>query len=270
MNPQDSQIQSWVVAVLMAARLPESRQAKPAGQVAACARTRRCRGSGDTVREVNKFPEAGPGESINLGKPSEPRPAATILLLRDREQLGTPEKGVLEVLMLKRSAESHFMPSVWVFPGGSLDPEDGDGLDGLRTCAARELDEEAGIKLDLSSELIPLARWVTPEVVKTRFDTWFFLARAPEGVEVKPDNFEMTEALWVNPSDALTAAEAGDMAIVFPTLKQLEALAPSANTEEAMGRAAADHNASKVVLPKVIGDEQNPRVVLPNEDDYPD
>ncbi len=80
----------------------------------------------------------------------------------------------------------------------------------------------------------------------------------------------MTEALWVNPSDALTAAEAGDMAIVFPTLKQLEALAPSANTEEAMGRAAADPNASKVVLPKVIGDEQNPRVVLPNEDDYPD
>ncbi|MCB0870010.1 MAG: NUDIX hydrolase [Solirubrobacterales bacterium] len=214
---------------------------------------------------MNSFPEAGPGEAINLGKPSEPRPAATILLLRDRE-----EGGPLEVLMLKRSAESHFMPSVWVFPGGSLDPEDGDGLDGLRTCAARELEEEAGIKLDLSNELIPLARWVTPEVVKTRFDTWFFLAVAPDGTEAVPDNFEMTEALWVNPADALAAAEAGDMAIVFPTLKQLEALVPAGNAEEAMKRAAADPNASRVVLPKVIGDERNARVVLPGEDDYPD
>jgi 8-oxo-dGTP pyrophosphatase MutT (NUDIX family) len=219
---------------------------------------------------VNSFPEAGSGEAINLGKPSKPRPAATILLLRDREESGAGQGGVLEVLMLKRSAESHFMPSVWVFPGGSLDPEDGEGLDGLRTCAARELHEEAGIHLDLSTELIPLARWVTPEVVKTRFDTWFFIAHAPPGVEAKPDNFEMTEALWINPADALTAAEAGDMAIVFPTLKQLEALVPSADAGEAMKRAAADPNASLIVLPKVIGDERNARVVLPHEDDYPD
>ena len=172
--------------------------------------------------------------------------------------------------MLKRSAESHFMPNVWVFPGGSLDPEDGEGLDGLRTCAARELEEEAGIVLDLSTELIPLARWVTPEVVKTRFDTWFFLAMAPEGTEAKPDEFEMTEALWVNPADAIAASEAGDMAIVFPTLKQLEALVPSADAHEALTRAAADPNASMVVLPKVIGDESNARVVLPGEEGYPD
>ncbi len=219
----------------------------------------------DTVHPVNSFPEAGPGEAINLGQPSEPRAAATILLLRDRET-----GGPLEVLMLKRSAESHFMPSVWVFPGGSLDPEDGEGIDGLRTCAARELHEEAGIRLDLATELIPLARWVTPEVVKTRFDTWFFIARAPQGIEAEPDNFEMTEALWVNPADALAAAEAGEMAIVFPTLKQLEALVPSAHTDEAMERAAADPNASRIVLPKVIGDELNARIVLPHEDEYPD
>lgn len=214
---------------------------------------------------MSSFPEAGPGEAINLGTPSAPRPAATILLLRDRS-----EGGPLEVLMLKRSAESHFMPSVWVFPGGSLDPEDGDGLDGLRTCAARELEEEAGIRIDLSTELIPLARWVTPEVVKTRFDTWFFLAQAPAGAEATPDEFEMTEALWVNPAEALAAAEGGDMAIVFPTLKQLEALVPAENSADAIGRAAADPNASSVVLPKVIGDQHNPRVVLPHEDDYPD
>lgn len=210
------------------------------------------------------FPEPGPSEAVNHGKPSEPRLAATVVLLRDRA-----DGGPLEVLMLKRSAESHFMPNVWVFPGGSLDPEDGPGLDGLRTCAARELEEEAGISLDLSSDLIPLARWVTPEVVKTRFDTWFFLAKAPSGTEAKPDGFEMTDATWTNPAEALAAAEAGEMAIVFPTLKQLEALVPSRDANQAMERAAADPNASRVVLPKVIGDERNPRVVLPEDPDYP-
>lgn len=219
---------------------------------------------------MNSFPEAGPGEAINLGKPSEPRPAATILLLRDHAERAARGEDPLEVLMLKRSAESHFMPSVWVFPGGSLDLEDGDGIDGLRACAVRELEEEAGISLQPGTELIPLARWVTPEVVKTRFDTWFFLASAPAGTEAEPDGFEMTEALWVNPADALAAAGAGDMAIVFPTVKQLEALAPSADTADAIERAKADPNASRIVLPKVIGDERNARVVLPHEDDYPD
>lgn len=220
---------------------------------------------GDTVPFVSTFPEAGPGEAINLGEPAVPRPSATVLLLRDRD----PD-GPLEVLMLKRSAESHFMPNVWVFPGGSLDPEDGEGLDGLRTCAARELEEEAGIRIDLSTELIPLARWVTPEVVKTRFDTWFFLARAPEGTVAEPDGFEMTEAVWIEPGDALSRSEASEFPIVFPTLKQLEALVPSTRTDEAMERAAADPNASKIVLPKVIGDERHHRVVLPHEDDYPE
>ncbi len=172
--------------------------------------------------------------------------------------------------MLKRSAESHFMPNVWVFPGGSLDPADGEGLDGLRTCAARELEEEAGISLDLSNELIPLARWVTPEIVKTRFDTWFFLARAPAGAIVQPDNFEMTEALWITPAEAVDAAQAGEMAIVFPTLKQLEALVPATGADDAMQAAAANPNASKVVLPKVIGDEKNYKVVLPGDTEYPD
>lgn len=211
------------------------------------------------------FPEPGPSEAVNHGAPTEPRPAASILLIRDRP--AGPER--LEVLMLKRSAESHFMPSVWVFPGGSLDPEDGDGLDGLRACAARELEEEAGIGLDLATELIPLARWVTPEVVKLRFDTWFFLARAPRGAEARADGFEMTEALWIEPGEAVARAGAGEMAIVFPTLKQLEALAPAGDVATALDRAAADPNASRPVLPKVIGDERHHRVVLPHEDDYP-
>ena len=39
------------------------------------------------------------------------------------------------------------MPNVWVFPGGAVDPEDGEGEAGRRACAVRELAEEAGIEL---------------------------------------------------------------------------------------------------------------------------
>lgn len=171
--------------------------------------------------------------------------------------------------MLKRSAESHFMPSVWVFPGGSLDAEDGEGIDGLKTCARRELAEEGGVKLDPDAELVTLSRWVTPAEVKVRFDTWFFLAVAPPGTVVEPDGFEMTDALWVTPADAVAACESEEMAIVFPTLKQLEALVPSRDAADAMATARANPDAEAVVLPKVIGNERSYRVVLPHEPDYP-
>ena len=88
-STQDSQI-SWVVAVLMAARLPEQAGKTSPAQVASCARTRRCRRSGDTVREVNKFPETDQGVDQSwqtVGATTR----CHHLLLRDREQLGTPE-----------------------------------------------------------------------------------------------------------------------------------------------------------------------------------
>ena len=214
---------------------------------------------------MSSFPEPGSSESINTGRPSEPRTAATVILLRDSEADGS-----LEVLLLKRSPESHFMPSVWVFPGGSLDPEDGEGIESLATCARREMSEEAGVELGPETEMIPLARWVTPEIIKVRFDTYFFLAAAPPGAEVQPDQFEMSEAIWIAPAAAVEKTEQEGFPIVFPTLKQLEALVPSPDTAAAMESARNDPDATTIVLPKVIGDKENPRIILPHEDDYPD
>jgi 8-oxo-dGTP pyrophosphatase MutT (NUDIX family) len=213
------------------------------------------------------MPEPGPSERINLGEPTEPRPAATIILLRDGDL--NASDGALEVLMLRRSSEARFMPNVWVFPGGSLDACDGDGIVGLANCAKRELTEECGVVLVPEAEMVPLARWVTPEVVHTRFDTWFFLAEAPAGTVAVPDGTEMTAERWINPAAALREHEAGDFPIVFPTLKQLEALLPYPDSAAAMAAAKADPNATRPVLPKVIGDERHHRIVLPHEDDYP-
>jgi 8-oxo-dGTP pyrophosphatase MutT (NUDIX family) len=209
-------------------------------------------------------PEPGPAEGINLGEPATPRPAASVILLR---RGGRHRQSALEVLLLKRSPNAAFMPGVWVFPGGAVDPRDGEGEEGFRTCAVRELAEEAGIQLAGSAELVHFARWITPEVVATRFDAWFFLALAPPHSPPQPDGVETTDASWFEPKAALDAHAAGELPLVFPTIKQLEALLPYATAEEAIE--AAKGREVEPILPKVIGTEKDHRVVLPGDPDYP-
>jgi 8-oxo-dGTP pyrophosphatase MutT (NUDIX family) len=206
----------------------------------------------------------GEAELPNFGPPSTPRPAASIVLLR---RGGRHSAEALEVLMLRRSRTAKFMPNVWVFPGGALDPGDGEGDAGYRACAVRELSEEAGIELAAEEELVPFCRWITPEVISTRFDAWFFLALAPPHAPPSPDGVETTEAAWFQPAAALEAQRAGEMVLAFPTRKQLEALLPFQSSDAAMDA----HRGCSVepILPKVVGDGEEHRVVLPGDPDYP-
>src|SRR3954465_10430498 len=112
-----------------------------------------------------------PGTTINTGEPTVPRQAATVIVLR-----GGSER--LEVLLVRRTPRARFMGGAWVFPGGAVDPADGAGDGALRAAAVREVAEEAGLRLDPGAELVPFARWITPERIAIRYDTWFFLARA--------------------------------------------------------------------------------------------
>ncbi len=208
--------------------------------------------------------QRGPAEAPNLGTPSEPRPAASIVLLRRGGKHGDRE---LEVLLLKRSAEAKFMPNVWVFPGGAVDPEDGEGEARHRACAVRELAEEAAIVLPAEEELVLFSRWITPAVISTRFDAWFFLALAPAHTPPKPDGVETTEATWFKPSAALKAQEEGEIVLAFPTISQLQSLLPHRTSDEAL----AAHRGRPVdpILPVVLGDRENHRVVMPGDPDYP-
>jgi len=206
----------------------------------------------------------GPAEAPNLGTPAEPRPAASIVLLRRGGKHGDRE---LEVLLLKRSAEAKFMPNVWVFPGGAVDPGDGEGEAGYRACAARELAEEAAIELAAEEELVLFSRWITPAVISTRFDAWFFLALAQAHTPPKADGVETTDAAWFKPGAALKAAEEGEIVLAFPTLSQLRSLLPFRTSDEAL--AAHRDRPVEPVLPVVLGDRENHRVVMPGDPDYP-
>src|SRR6201987_3205250 len=97
----------------------------------------------------------GPGEELNAGPPSRPRQAASVILLRGGSD-------VLELLLVKRTPEARFMGGVWVFPGGAVDAEEGDGDEAHRAAAIRELSEEAAITLSDPAALVKFSRWITP------------------------------------------------------------------------------------------------------------
>src|SRR3954465_6009543 len=148
MNPQDSYIQRGAVSVVMRRHI--------------------------RLGPMAQGPE--PGTILNTsGEPTEPRQAATVIVLRGGAQR-------LEGLMVQRTPKARFMGGAWVFPGGAVDAHEDH-----RVAAVREVEEEAGLTLPAPPALVPFARWITPPEVTVRFDTWFFLARAPEGQEAEPD-----------------------------------------------------------------------------------
>jgi 8-oxo-dGTP pyrophosphatase MutT (NUDIX family) len=203
--------------------------------------------------------EPEPGAELHEGPASVPRLAATVILLR-----GGAER--LEVLMVRRNPEARFMGGAWVFPGGSVDGADGEGQAGLKAAAVRELSEETGIELPGGAELVAFARWITPESVKTRFDTWFYLAPAPAGIEPQVDGAEIVDAIWLSPVQALERQAAGQLVMVFPTIKQLQQLAGFASSQALLSHARAHQ--VKPVQPRIVGSGERARILLPGDPGY--
>ena len=191
-------------------------------------------------------------------KPVTPRPAASVVLMRHGGKHG---QRALEVLLLQRDPNAAFFPGAWVFPGGACEPEDGEGPDGYRACAIRELREEAGIDLHAEEEMIPFCRFITPEAIPRRFDAWFFLALAPAHAPPRIDGGEIVDARWLRPAAALAGADDGEIGLAFPTRIQLGWLAEHATSADAL--AAYRGRSVDPLIPEVIGDGEEARVVLP-------
>jgi 8-oxo-dGTP pyrophosphatase MutT (NUDIX family) len=201
----------------------------------------------------------GPGEELNLGEATVPRPAATVIVLRGGGD-------ALELLLVKRNPDARFMGGAWVFPGGAVDRDEGDGQQALRAAAVRELREEAGISLAAPEELVPFSRWITPAQVKTRFDTWFYLAALPDRAEPRVDHGEIVDARWYSPAAALEAGRTGELLLVFPTIKHLEQLTRFGSANELLDYARSHE--IEPVQPRVVMSGEHARVVLPGEPGY--
>ena len=101
---------------------------------------------------------------------------------------------------------------------------------------------EAGMVLALDA-LVPYARWITPEGMPKRFDTWFFLAAAPPEQLGAHDGRESTDSLWLSPREAIAGGESGRFKLPFPTTRNLIKLGKQPNV-----RAALDDARGKPVV----------------------
>jgi 8-oxo-dGTP pyrophosphatase MutT (NUDIX family) len=197
------------------------------------------------------------GAELNAGEAVPPRPAASVIVLRDAP--GGPE-----VLLVQRNPQQRFMGGAWVFPGGAVHDDDADAA----AAGTRELREEAEIELAPDAELVPFVRWITPRAVKTRFDTWFFLVRAPEDQQGRCDGSECVDLRWMTPAEALAAGRREQLALVFPTIRTLERLQEFESVEQALEAARGIDPES--ILPRVIVRGDRTEVVLPGEPGYDD
>jgi 8-oxo-dGTP pyrophosphatase MutT (NUDIX family) len=199
-----------------------------------------------------------PSEELNPGAVTVPRVAVSVIVLRDAAD--GPE-----VLLVKRNPEARFMGGAWVFPGGAVQDDDHDAP----ATGVRELEEEAGIVVDDAEQLVPWSRWITPAQVKIRFDTWFYVTRAPEGAMPKCDGEETVDVRWLRPQDALDAYQRGELTLVFPTIRHLQELTVLESVDEAL--ATARRRRIQPVEPRVVLDQGGvARVLMPGEPGYDD
>jgi 8-oxo-dGTP pyrophosphatase MutT (NUDIX family) len=132
-----------------------------------------------------------------------------------------------------------------------------------------ELCRRDDLVLDLT-EIRYIAHWVTPVGEgPRRFDTRFFLARAPEDQEGVHDDQELVHSMWVNPAEAVAKAEAGELLMMPPTIANLRFVAGCENTAAALALADSVGTPPRV-LPKIRrGPDGRPAgVSLPGDPDY--
>ena len=78
------------------------------------------------------------------------------------------------------------------------------------------------------------AHWVTPLGEVRRFDTRFFLARAPQAQEPLHDNKETVDSVWINPNRAIELYNERKFKMIFPTIKNLELVGASDSADGAV------------------------------------
>ena len=166
------------------------------------------------------------------GSDASLRPASTVVLLRE-------SRAGLETLLLKRNKALMFAGGCWVFPGGALEPADlaaaqGDEVRASRIAAAREAWEESGLRPD-PDDMVLVSHWTTPVAEPRRFSTWIYAAPVTGAQEVVIDGGEIHDHLWIGIDKAIAMHEAGELAMLPPTLVTLLSLGSYNSIAELVG-----------------------------------
>jgi len=117
-----------------------------------------------------------------------------------------------------------------------------------------------------ASALRYLAHWVTPVGPPRRYDTRFFVALAPSDQVAAHDEGETVAHQWLRPREALAAQARGEFEMIFPTIRNLEAIADFDRADEVL-RYAEELKDIPRVEPRLI--ERNGTIVpvIPGDED---
>lgn len=142
-----------------------------------------------------------------------------------------------------------------------------------RALNAGELDftvmmEREGFLLDLRN-LEYVAHWVTPVGPPRRYDTRFFVALAPTSQVATHDAGETVADRWLRPVDALAAHARGEFEIIFPTIRNLEAIAHLATARDVLEYAKSLEDVVRVE-PRIVMRDADVQILLPGDDGYDD
>jgi 8-oxo-dGTP pyrophosphatase MutT (NUDIX family) len=121
-----------------------------------------------------------------------------------------------------------------------------------------------GLLLD-ANQVFLFSHWLTPEGAPRRYDTWFLVAPAPRGQEGSHDDAELVHSEWVRPSDALARYAAGEIDLIFPTLRTLRVL-ESFESATALLDAVRAANHAADGAPLVVPDFSGQRIALAADD----
>ena len=125
---------------------------------------------------------------------------------------------------------------------------------------------EEGLRLACDA-IHMFSHWITPEGPPRRYDTRFFVAKAPPNQAYLHDDRETIASVWIRPGDALEAARRKELEIIFPTVKNLEAIDRFATTDE-LCAAAARIESVPAILPRIVTDGDGMRILLPGDPGY--
>ena len=112
------------------------------------------------------------------------------------------------------------------------------------------------------------AHWVTPSFEKKRFDTRFFVARAPENQKEHGDSREVTDLSWMPILDALKRQSQNEIMLPPPTLKILEDLSVFEKVDDVIE--CTRRCEVQALMPKIISGlgDASLSVILPWDKNY--
>jgi 8-oxo-dGTP pyrophosphatase MutT (NUDIX family) len=117
------------------------------------------------------------------------------------------------------------------------------------------------------SQLARWAQWLTPERMKYRYDTRFFLVFMPEGQACTPDQRETVHGLWVSPEQGLAGNLSGEIPLSPPTVITLHQLLPYGNLKD-LKQDVRTRDWGEALAPNMVITPAGPVILEPWDPDW--